>query len=199
MGLGLFRTKRRTAVSLATAAAVLLAGGLTTAFTGGGGPPAGETYVTGSPGAVLYDAGHRPLVPDFAGASLTGQQLNLKAYRGKVLVINQFGSWCGPCRAEGPALARLSGQYKNSKVAFVGVDVEDTPVNALAFEHGYGITYPSFNDPGQSFAQVVGQTIPITGTPTTLVIDRTGHLAGAILGTLTYPELNSMLARVAAP
>jgi thiol-disulfide isomerase/thioredoxin len=197
--LRLFKTRRRAVVSLAAVAAVLLAGGLTTAFSsGGGGAPAGEAYVNGSPSAVLYDAGHRPLLPDFSGKTLTGAPLAFSAYRGKVVVLNFWGSWCPPCRSEGPTLAALSGRYSRAGVSFIGVDVEDTPVNAEAFEQSFGITYPSINDPGQSVAQVIGGAVPVSGTPQTLVVDRTGHVAGAIFGTATYSVLVALLSKVAA-
>jgi thiol-disulfide isomerase/thioredoxin len=194
----LFMKKRRTAVSLAAVAAVLLAGGLTMAFSRGGGPPAGETYVDGNPGAVLYASGHRALLPDFSGKTLTGTPLSFSSYRGRVVVLNFWGSWCAPCRSEGPTLAALSSKYSHAEVSFLGVDVEDTPVNGEAFEQGFGITYPSLNDPGEAVAQVISTAVPISGTPTTLVIDSTGHVAGAIFGTATYSVLNEMISKVAA-
>jgi thiol-disulfide isomerase/thioredoxin len=196
--LRLFKTRRRAAVSLAAVGAVLLAGGLTTAFTGGGGAPAGETYVDGSPGAVLYDAGHQALLPDFSGKTLTGTPLSFAAYRGRVVVLNFWGSWCPPCRSEGPTLAALADRYSHTGVSFIGVDVEDTPVNAEAFEQSMGITYPSINDPGQSIAQIVSSAVPISATPQTLIVDRSGHVAGAIFGAATYSVLNTIISKVAA-
>ncbi|HUN36737.1 MAG TPA: TlpA disulfide reductase family protein [Trebonia sp.] len=193
----LSKKKRRAAVSLAAVAAVLLAGGLTMAFSGGG-LPAGESYVDGNSQAVLYASGHRALVPDFSGRTLAGAPLSLATYRGRVVVLNFWGSWCAPCRSEGPTLAALSSKYGHGNVSFVGVDVEDTPVNGEAFEQGFNITYPSLNDPGQAVAQVVSSAVPITGTPTTLVIDPTGRVAGAIFGTATYSVLNDMISKVAA-
>jgi thiol-disulfide isomerase/thioredoxin len=193
----LSKKKRRAAVSLAAVAAVLLAGGLTMAFSGGG-TPTGETYVDGNPGAVLYTSGHRALLPDFSGKTLTGTPLSFSAYRGRVVVLNFWGSWCPPCRSEAPTLAALSAKYSHDGVSFLGVDVEDTPVNGEAFEQGFGITYPSLNDPGQAVAQIVSGAVPISATPTTLVIDSTGHVAGAIFGTATYSVLNEMISKVAA-
>jgi len=139
------------------------------------------------------------MVPDFSGTTLTGAPVRFSSYRGKVVVLNFWGSWCAPCRAEGPTLAALSAKYQASGVQFLGVDVEDTPANAEAFEQGFGIKYPSLNDPGQSIAQVLGSAVPVSGTPETLVIDKSGHLAGAIFGTATYSVLDSMLSKVAGP
>jgi thiol-disulfide isomerase/thioredoxin len=189
--------KRRAAVSLAAVAAVLLAGGLTMAFSRSG-TPSGQSYVDGNPSAVLYASGHRALLPDFSGKTLTGTSLSFATYRGKVVVLNFWGSWCPPCRSEGPTLAALSAKYTRDGVSFLGVDVEDTPVNGQAFEQEFGITYPSLNDPGQAVAQVISGAVPISGTPTTLVIDSTGRVAGAIFGTATYSALNEMISKVAA-
>jgi thiol-disulfide isomerase/thioredoxin len=192
-----FKSRRRAVVSVAAVAAVLLAGGLTLAFTSGGGLPAGESYLDGNPATTVYKVGYRPLVPGFSGTTLTGAPASLAAYRGKVLVLNFWGSWCGPCQAEGPTLASLSAKYSRAGVAFLGVDMEDTPVNGEAFEQSFGIKYPSINDPGGSVAQDIGSAVLVTDPPTTLVIDSTGHLAGAIRGTATYSVLNSMLSEVA--
>jgi thiol-disulfide isomerase/thioredoxin len=183
-------------VSVAAVAAVLLAGGLSLAFTGGGGLPAGESYLDGNQAAVVYKAGYRPAVPDFSGTTLGGGRVSLAAYRGKVLVLNFWGSWCAPCQAEGPTLAALSRKYSGHDVAFLGVDFQDTPVNADAFEQGYGITYPSINDPGGAVSLAISRAVPTIDTPTTLVIDPAGHLAGAIRGTAAYSVLNSMLSEV---
>jgi thiol-disulfide isomerase/thioredoxin len=182
-----------------TAVAItLLAGGLAVALSGGSSQATGVTHVDGDPSAVLYAAGHRSQVPDFSGTTLTGTKVTFAGYRGKVVVLNFWGSWCGPCRSEGPALAALSAKYQQSGVSFLGVDVHDTPVNATAFARAVGIKYPSLNDPGYAVALTLGNAVPISGTPTTVVVDPTGHVAGAIFGPVTYSVLNSMLSAVTA-
>lgn len=173
----------------AVLAVVLLAG-----WAGGG--TGGVTDVGGSTSAVLYAAGHRPLAPDFTGTTLTGSRLSFSSYRGHVVVLNFWGSWCAPCREEAPALAVAARQYRQAGVAFLGVDERDTTASAEAFAHDFGITYPSVNDPGSVITLDFTAVVPIAGTPTTLVIDRTGHIAGAVFGTATYPELTAMLAKV---
>jgi len=87
-----------------------------------------------------------------------------------------------PCRDEAPTLEVLSQQYGSRGVAFLGDDVADTPANALAFNRSVGITYPSVNDPGYVIVQDFSQTAPVSDTPTTVVVDRTGHVAGMVLG-----------------
>ena len=193
-----FIRKRATIVGVAVVAAVLLAGGLTVTLTGGSGQATGVTHVDGDPSAVLYPAGHRAQVPDFSGTTLTGATVNFAGYRGTVVVLNFWGSWCGPCRSEGPTLAALAAKYQGSGVSFLGVDVHDSPANAVAFARDVGIKAPSLNDPGYAVALTLGNAVPISGTPTTVVVDPTGHVAGAVFGPVTYSVLNSLLSKVTA-
>jgi thiol-disulfide isomerase/thioredoxin len=180
-------------VAAAAAAAALLAVLLLVVLPGGS---SAVTYVDGNGQAVLYTAGHRPLAPDFTGTTLTGSRLTFSSYRGQVVVLNFWGSWCGPCRAEAPALAVAAQQYRSSGVAFLGVDVRDTPASAEAFVRDYRIAYPSVSDTSSLITLDFTAVVPIAGTPTTLVIDGTGHIAGAVFGTATYPELATILADI---
>jgi thiol-disulfide isomerase/thioredoxin len=145
---------------------------------------------------VLYQAGHRPLAPDFTATTLTGARLSFSSYRGQVVVLNFWGSWCAPCRAEAPALAVTAKQYRPAGVDFLGVDVRDTTASALAFVRNFGIGYPSVSDSSSVITLDFTAVVPIAGTPTTLVIDRTGHIAGAVFGTATYQELTDILVQV---
>ena len=183
----MFRAKRRTVVTVTAVLAVLLAGALAVTFL---------TQAKGnaaSNGTVEYQPGHRPLAPDFTATSLTGTTIKLSSYRGKTVVLNFWGSWCPPCRAEAPALAALAQQYRSRGVAFLGDDVADTPSNALAFTRSVGISYPSVNDPGYLIVQDFSQVVPVNDTPTTIVIDRTGHIAGMVLGTVSYATMVTLL------
>ena len=189
----MFKAKRRTVVTVAAVAVVLLAAALTVTLTTGGGAQAGVTYLDGNPAQRVYAVGDRPLAPDFSGTSLTGAPIKLASYRGKIVVLNFWGSWCPPCRDEAPTLAVLSEQYAAKGVAFIGDDVADTPVNALSFTRSVGITYPSVNDPGYAVVQDFSQVIPVNDTPTTVVIDRTGHIAGMVLGKVSYSTMVTLL------
>ena len=191
------RRRRRVVLAAAVLAGVLLIVVLATGWAGGGN--SGVTTVGGNASAVVYPAGHRPLAPDFTGTTLTGSKLSFSSYRGKVVVLNFWGSWCVPCREEAPILAAVAAKYQPSGVSFLGVDVRDTTASALAFMRGFHVIYPSVSD--QSSAITLAFTtakVPIAGTPTTLVVDRTGHIAGAVFGTVTYPGLTAILAKVTA-
>jgi peroxiredoxin len=185
-----FRPRRRTVVTVAAAFAVLLGGVLAVTLATGNSGGDGKV-VKGN--TVSYTAGKRPLAPEVTAKTLTGATIKLSSYRGKVVVLNFWGSWCPPCRDEGPTLAVLDQQYQAKGVAFIGDDVADTPANALAFTHKVGITYPSINDPGYAVVQDFSKVAPVSDTPMTVVIDKTGHVAGTILGAVTYGQMTTLL------
>jgi thiol-disulfide isomerase/thioredoxin len=183
-----FKAKRRTVVTTAAAVVVLLVAALVvTVFTHGNSSSASDDNM------VAYPAGHRPAAPDFTATSLTGAPINFASYRGKIVVLNVWGSWCAPCQAEGQTLKYLDEEYAPQGIAFLGDDIQDTPVDALAFLRSKGITYPSVNDANGAVEQRLAIAVPINGTPTTLVIDKTGHIAGMIDGPVTYPDLTTLL------
>jgi thiol-disulfide isomerase/thioredoxin len=188
-----FRAKRRTVVTATAVVAVLLGGALAATFLTSGKGKA-SSVVNASDGIVEYSAAQRPLAPAVTGTSLTGGAIKLSSYRGKTVVLNFWGSWCSPCRAEGPTLAELDKQYGGKGVAFLGDDVGDTPANALAFTRSIPITYPSINDNGYLVVADFSQAgVAVSDTPTTVVIDKTGHVVGMILGAALYSQLTTLI------
>jgi peroxiredoxin len=157
----------------------------------------GQSFVSGS-GTDIYKAGSRPLAPQVSGKSLTGSRLSLASYRGSVVVLNFWGSWCAPCRAEAPGLATLSARLKPLGVRFLGIDIQDDPTNAEAFMHTFRITYPSISDPGDELALAFRKTVPPAAIPSTLVIDRSGHIAARIIGSTSFNGLKALIAKVTA-
>jgi thiol-disulfide isomerase/thioredoxin len=189
----LHRPKRKSVILAAAACAGVLAVVLT--VTGFGGGSGGDvTYLDGTTSAFMYNAGHQPLAPNFSAAMLTGTPLSFSSYRGKVVVLNFWGSWCTACREEAPTLSVLAEQERG--VSFLGVDLQDTTANAMAFIKNHDVDYPSVGDPSGTITLRFSSVVPINVTPTTLVIDRTGHIAGAVFGAVTYSELTAMLAKV---
>ncbi len=181
-----FKAKRRTVVTTAAAVFVLLVAALVvTVFTHGNS--------SGAVNMVAYPVGQRPTAPDFTATSLTGTPINFASYKGKIVVLNVWGSWCAPCVSEGQTLKYLDEEYGPQGVAFLGDDIQDTPVNALNFLHTHGITYPSVNDASGAVEERLSIAAPINGTPTTLVIDKTGHIAGMIDGPVTYSDMTTLL------
>jgi peroxiredoxin len=183
-----FRTRRRTVVTVTAVVAVLLAGALAVTLL-----TESKSNTASADNTVEYQAGHRPAAPDFTATSLTGATIKLSSYRGKIVVLNFWGSWCPPCRDEAPTLAVLDQEYGKQGVAFLGDDVGDSPANALAFTSKAGITYPSINDPAYAVVQKFSQVAPVSDTPTTVVIDKTGHVVGMVLGAVSYGQMTSLL------
>jgi AhpC/TSA family len=103
---------RRTPAILLGAAAISAAGCEGSPATQGP-----STAAAGAIGTTSFPSGHRPAAPQVSGSTLTGGRLRLSGYRGTVVVLNFWGSWCLPCRKEAPVLARLSRAYRGTASA----------------------------------------------------------------------------------
>jgi thiol-disulfide isomerase/thioredoxin len=158
----------------------------------------GVNFVSGNGSSSYFKPGSRPGAPAVSGTTLSGARLSLSSYRGKVVVLNFWGSWCAPCRSEAPTLAVLAEQYRSKGVQFVGVDIRDSAASAEAFVQNFGISYPSLNDPGDEIALAFRGTVPPAAIPSTLVIDRSGHIAGRVIGQASESSLGNILADVTA-
>lgn len=140
-----------------------------------------------------FAAGERGEPVQLSGRTLTGKFLDLRDLRGRVVVLNVWGSWCAPCREEAPVLARLSREYADQGVSFVGINVKDNRAAALAFEERYGITYPSIEDPAGEAVLAMSQHVPVSAVPVTLVLDREGRVASRVLGAVREATLRALL------
>jgi peroxiredoxin len=158
----------------------------------------GKSFVSSSYSSKYLDPGSRPAAPSVTGTTLTGQRFSLAAQRGDVVVMNFWGSWCAPCRNEAPSLAQLARHFAGQPVHFMGDNELDSPASAKAFEHTFNIGYPSLNDPGGEVALAFHGTLPPTAIPSTLVIDRTGHIAAIVVGGVSYDGLKGLISRVLA-
>jgi cytochrome c biogenesis protein CcmG/thiol:disulfide interchange protein DsbE len=115
----------------------------------------------------------------------SGGMGSLSDYRGKVVVLNFWGSWCAPCRTEAPDLRAFDERNRSKGVALVGVTVKDKPKNSLAFLEEFGLTNPNFDDPiGR-----VNVEYGLTGVPETYIIDRSGVIRQKFFGPQTLETL----------
>lgn len=162
------------------AAAVLLAG------AGGKGlapeSAAGQVHAL-APGEVVIPVAKRAALPAFAGTTLDGRELDLASFKGQVVILNFWASWCGPCRGEAAGLQEASRELAAKGVRVVGVDINDQRIPALNFQHEFKLTYPSLFDPTLSLTARLGAQAP-SYPPTTLVIDQQGRIAARITGAL---------------
>lgn len=147
--------------------------------------------------AVPIDS--RETAPEFSAPLLDGSgEYMLADSLGDVVVLNVWGSWCAPCRAEAPALEAVYEETKADGVAFVGVNTRDSKTAALAFEAEFAITYPSVFDPAGSALLAFRDTLPPSAIPSTLVVDREGRVAARVLGQVTERSLLKVVSDVAA-
>ena len=102
------------------------------------GSRADDTAVT-QVGVTMYTPGQRMAVPTLQGRTLDGDQFDLADLAGKIVVINVWGSWCGPCRTETPDLVRVARQRAAQGIRFVGIDTRDNLQAAQAFTHKYKV------------------------------------------------------------
>lgn len=149
-------------------------------------------------GITVVDAADRKPAPVLKGDDLDGQPLSSSDFERQIIVVNLWGSWCVPCRKEAPVLQEVSAAYANKDVQFMGIDIQDNPSAARAFNRKFGITYPSIDD--QSASNLLGFTksLPTQAPPTTWIIDPEGRVAVRILGGVTSATLSGLIDDVGA-
>lgn len=108
--------------------------------------------------------------PDFTLKSLEGSNLRLEEYRGQVVLINFWASWCGPCRQEMPLLDRLHQRYVDAGFSVLGVNVEGEEAPARSLVDRIPVTFPVLIDTGQA----VSELYRLQAMPSTVVVDRDG-------------------------
>ena len=146
-------------------------------------------------GVVECAPADRPKVTGVTGELLDGADYDISSDLGKVVVVNFWGSWCAPCRAEADDLEKTYQATKDKSVTFVGVNSRDDRDSAIAFERGR-VTYPSVFDPDGKVA--LEFDITQTSTPATLILDKQGRIAVAVRRATTLSELQPLVERVAA-
>ena len=117
-------------------------------------------------------------MPPIEGPAVVGRPISPSLYRGNVVVVNFWASSCPPCRQEQPGLQRLSRDFRGRDVRFVGVDHMDGLADARRYLAGFGVTYPSVQDP-------VGELAPRFGVPylpATVIVDGDGMMRYRLVG-----------------
>jgi thiol-disulfide isomerase/thioredoxin len=152
--------------------------------------PGGQT-------TILYDPPEsRGTVEGISGESLLhdGGTVGLDDHAGKVVIVNIWGSWCGPCREEMPGLQFVQEQ---TGAAVLGIDVRDERQAAADFVRDRGVTFDSiFDPPGRVLARLSGY--PRNTVPSTLVLDRQHRVAAVFLTVVRVPELMPLVQRLQA-
>lgn len=190
------RSRSRSRAALLGAGAAVAALTLSACSSGGTSGGSGNTnFVTGSDGIATADKGERQDGPKLDGETLTGKHLDVDDYKGKIVVLNVWGSWCSPCRAEAPNFAKVSKDTKDKGVQFIGINTRDPQKDpALAFEKEWKISYPSLHDPmGKLMLRFPKGTMNPKFIPSTIVLDRDGKIAARSQQALNEEKLRKMI------
>lgn len=108
--------------------------------------------------------------PDFVLKSATGENLRLSEYRGDVVMINFWATWCGPCRQEMPLLDDLYNRYQRVGFNLLGVNIDDDPRRAMKMIEDLGVSFPVLFDE----FKVVSKLYQVEAMPVTVIVDREG-------------------------
>ncbi|MFQ5983451.1 MAG: TlpA family protein disulfide reductase [Woeseiaceae bacterium] len=130
----------------------------------------GALLSTTSVGSVASSGLAGQPAPDFVLKSATGENLRLSEYRGDVVLINFWATWCGPCRQEMPLLDELYGRYQRVGFSLLGVNIDDDARRAMAMVDELGVSFPVlFDDKKQ-----VSKLYEVEAMPVTVLLDREG-------------------------
>jgi thiol-disulfide isomerase/thioredoxin len=126
--------------------------------------------------------------------TLRGEPWRLVDKRGRVVVINYFASWCGPCRAEAPDLVTLHKQFAGQSVEFVGVSYNENPAPVAGFVREFGVKFPV------AALAIVPRFTSDRGmaVPTTVLVDKQGRIAAHIGGRVDKTSLETAIERLRA-
>jgi thiol-disulfide isomerase/thioredoxin len=150
----------------------------------------GTNFVTDDGTITMISSAKRSQPIALAGTTVEGTELNIASYRGKTVVLNVWGSWCGPCRKEAPGLQTAYTRLRDSGVEFLGINVRDQDqAQAAAFQKSFGVTYPSVVDEDGSLLLALRGAVAAKAIPTTLVLDGQGRIAARISGPTTTTTL----------
>jgi thiol-disulfide isomerase/thioredoxin len=184
---------------------VVVTGILSACSTGEDAVAQGGTFEFVAPGGqtdIFYDPPEKRGRPGaLSGPSLLdpAKTLSLNDFAGEVVVVNVWGQWCGPCRAEISELQRVYDATRQDGVAFLGIDVRDNNRDAARdFIVDRKVTYPSIYDPAMRTMIAFGGKYPTTVIPSTLVLDRQHRVAAVFLRELIAADLLPVVQRLAA-
>ena len=153
-------------------------------------------YVAATSKGTIIPVAQRKPAGAVSGPLLSGGTYTLAGDKGKVVVVNFWGSWCGPCQVETPQFDQLYRQVKPEGVQFVGMDVKETSQDApKAFVRDNSISYPIVYDPNAKTALELGH-IPQTGLPVTVVVDKQQRVAAVYLGQVQQADVDNALTQL---
>jgi peroxiredoxin len=158
----------------------------------------GTFEFNGATGLGQLIASHdRKPAADFKGKLLEGGSMQLAQTKGKVVVLNYWASWCGPCRTESPQFDLLYRKIKSQGVDFYGIDTKDVRDKAKQFVRTNDITFPIVYDEAGETAVRLGN-LPTVSLPFTVLLDKQGKVAAVYVVRLSYNDLQQSLTKLLA-
>jgi thiol-disulfide isomerase/thioredoxin len=167
--------------------AVLALAGCATTTAHKAGTPADvdkQGFVSGDGSTKTWPVGDRKGPVALSGTDFEGTAVDVADWRGKVVVVNTWYANCPPCRSEAPDLAKVANEYKSQGVEFVGVNGTDDKGAAEAFQSRFAIPYPSIADTKGTAVAALQGTVPVNAVPTTVFLDKAGHGAARVGGSV---------------
>lgn len=187
----------KAATGAAACAALLLITGCSTGDDAVVQGQGNQIVAPGGQTVIHYPVGERKPIGTVSGELLDGQgTLNLDTFKGKVVVVNVWASWCPPCRKEATELEAVYQETKDRGVAFVGINFRDNRSAAADFAADRGLTYPSIYDYGGRNLKALG--VPVGAVPTTVILDRQLRPAAVYLKAISESELREAVLAVVA-
>ncbi|HXG65843.1 MAG TPA: redoxin domain-containing protein [Blastocatellia bacterium] len=153
-----------------------------TVFSGGGEVKTESNLAL--PGTPVAESGDCVVPPDYTVPTIDGRAIKLSDYRGKVVVLDFWATWCPPCREEIPQLVRLAKQNRERGLEIIGMHIDDrgrsSPQAIRDFMARYGINYTVGLATDEMFVSYLGEKE--TAIPQTIIFDRNGQLAAHFIG-----------------
>ncbi|MFD5395651.1 TlpA family protein disulfide reductase [Streptomyces sp. NPDC127097] len=189
------RLTSRRRVALLAAGTAVAALTLSACGDGASGGSAQTRFVQGKNGVDTVKKDQRQPAPELSGESTTGKKLDVADYKGKIVILNVWGSWCGPCIAEAPNFAKVANETKDKGVQFLGINTRDSEKSqATSFEEEHKVPYPSLFDPtGRLMLRFPKGSLNPQSIPSTIAIDRDGKIAARSIGPLAEDDLRKMV------
>jgi cytochrome c biogenesis protein CcmG/thiol:disulfide interchange protein DsbE len=146
------------------------------------------------PGAApaFCDAKRKPAPLDFTVKDMNGRDVRLSDYKGQVILVNFWATWCGPCKHEIPAFVELYNAYKDKGFAVLGISTDDTPEQLKKFAQQMKMTYPVLV--GSNRSDIIDDAYgPMWGIPVSFLIMKDGSICHKYMGLVTKEQLEREL------